>query len=552
MDYSAEQYQEMQRRLRKLKDAFESGAVQFAPAVAKGFKKSLDRVRYKADGDIDLDTVDARVRVLALSVTVMSDREEVKKHNPLREIQRAYFDYVERNFGEYHKAMTARGLTPHQAGTIAGRSAEAREHFKTVAPKIFESIKQIWTYVNDPCRYHLEDLHCLKGVFGGDILPSYTHNIASSCGLYLDTILLPDPFLKIGPLFERWNDRDRAYYFIKHAMILLNYKELALADVDPPIVAIVPDGFSFDEDERKLIWQLGEQDGVKHASLLFGEKFGALAEVVEFTSKLKTIDRVVSAVRDPSRLLFDTDWKGSLADQVDRAMKHEYARVGMKLPVGQMIAMQCVSRMVQANDVLYNSQHLRGVPLIDAPTSWRYLTWKLEYDNRAAHGIDSTSSQIVAGLQEAVAGKMRWLGNIPPAALIELRKTGGIEEIRSVLRKGISDLETMNEDAFKSGASLVVENLKSAFAAHEKALDKIKAKGWKFARSDIGSWLAIGTVEIAAAATGAPLFGLSAFIANQLFDVPKLKDLIPKAKALKQEMDKRKKSPVGLVFAHKR
>ena len=64
--------------------------------------------------------------------------------------------------------------------------------------------------------------------------------------------------------------------------------------------------------------------------------------------------------------------------------------------------------------------------------------------------------------------------------------------------------------------------------------------------------MAIGTVEIAAAATGAPLFGLSAFIANQLFDVPKLKDLIPKAKALKQEMDKRKKSPVGLVFAHKR
>jgi hypothetical protein len=47
------------------------------------------------------------------------------------------------------------------------------------------------------------------------------------------------------------------------------------------------------------------------------------------------------------------------------------------------------------------------------------------------------------------------------------------------------------------------------------------------------------------------LFGLSAFIANQVFDVPKLKELVPTAKALKKEMDERKQSPVGLLFAHK-
>jgi hypothetical protein len=84
--------------------------------------------------------------------------------------------------------------------------------------------------------------------------------------------------------------------------------------------------------------------------------------------------------------------------------------------------------MVQANDVLLRSQRFGGVPLIDAPTFWRYFTWKLEYDNRSAYGLDATDTQVVAGLQVAAQGNMQWLGRIPSAALIELRKTGGIQE----------------------------------------------------------------------------------------------------------------------------
>ena len=145
----------------------------------------------------------------------------------------------------------------------------------------------IWSYVNEPCRYHLEDLRCLKGVFGGDIQPSYTHNIASSCGLYLDTILLPDPFLKMGPLLGRWNDSDRAYYFMKHAMILLNYRELALADVDPPIVAIVPDAFALDKNYTDFIRRMSEGDAVKHASTVFDKHFASFPEFVEFASKIR-------------------------------------------------------------------------------------------------------------------------------------------------------------------------------------------------------------------------------------------------------------------------
>jgi hypothetical protein len=551
LDPNSDEYREMQRRLRKLKEAFDAGKIKIMGHLAEGFKESLDKVRFLPNGDIDLATVDGRIRSMALMATWQADRAEIKEKNPLKEIQRVYFDYIYQNFGEYYEVAVRRGLSPHQAGLAASNSQESRDHFTKVIPRFLESIKEIWSYVNDPCSYHLEDLQGLKGVFGGDILPSYSHNIASSCGLYLDTILLPDPFLRMGPLFSRWNDQNRAYYFMKHAMNLLNYRDLALADVEPPIVAVVPDGLFYDPHQSKLVTRLGEADGVAHASVLFGQKFSNYADVVDFTAKLKTTDDLVAAIKAPDRLLFDTEWTGTLAEQIERHRSGPLAKVGMAMPVGQMVAMQCASRMAQANDVLCRSQRFCGVPLVDAPTSWRYLTWKLEYDNRTAHGLDAKATQVVAGLQAAVSGQMRWLGNIPPAALVELRTTGAIEEIRTILREGVSDLETMDEAAFKRGANAVVENLQRAFGAHEEAVAKLQSKKWKFAGKDMGSWIAIGTVEVAAVATGAPLFGLSAFLANQVFDVPKLKELVQTAQALKKEMETLKRSPVGLLFAHK-
>ena len=58
----------------------------------------------------------------------------------------------------------------------------------------------------------------------------------------------------------------------------------------------------------------------------------------------------------------------------------------------------------------------------------------------------------------------------------------------------------------------------------------------------------IGTQEVAAAATGTPLFGLVTLAANQFVDVPKIKELPGKYKAIIEEDQKVNRSPVGLLF----
>jgi hypothetical protein len=76
-DYSEEQKRELRRRLEVLREQIEAGRIDFAPHLLEGTKKSLMAVRYGADGEIDLETADGRVRSMALAVAAMHDRDRV-------------------------------------------------------------------------------------------------------------------------------------------------------------------------------------------------------------------------------------------------------------------------------------------------------------------------------------------------------------------------------------------------------------------------------------------------------------------------------------------
>ena len=57
-------------------------------------------------------------------------------------------------------------------------------------------------------------------------------------------------------------------------------------------------------------------------------------------------------------------------------------------------------------------------------------------------------------------------------------------------------------------------------------------------------------MEVTAAATGLPVWGLVTVAANQVFDIPKLKDIPASIKELAEESRKIKQSPVGMLFSY--
>lgn len=540
--------QRLRQRLKILQEQFKEGKIRIAEGL--DVEKSLLAVRTGPDGEVDLDTVDGLVRSMALAVTAIHDREELKKEASLSEIQNMYFKFIEDNFGHFFKLMNQRGMTPHDAGMAAQNSEVSIKEITENLDKFLEVIDHFWEDVGEIAHIHVEDMHHnVKGIFGGDLFPSHDENIASKCGIYTDTIVLPDPFLRSKIIFEHYSLADKAYYFMKHAMNILQYKELACADVEYPIVVILPDMGVLQEGERDFFHRLGREDSLVHAGKLFGRDFESFEELMDFCGSLDSIERTIAEISDGSRVLFDTDWDEDIGGQIEKAMKSKHMQPFGQITPGVALASQAIGRMSVSNEMLVKARRLNGTPIIDAPTSWQYLVWKMEYDaERAESELKSQDLHVVKGLSDLSKGEMQWIGNIPPEALIEIRKEGAMEEIRGILGKGVNDLIEVNPANFHRSRDQIFDNINLAFSQHQKNLDDLSSKKWKFAGKDIGSWLVVGSLEVAAAVTGTPVWGMATIAADQMFDVPKLKDIPKSIRDLAEENKKVKKSPVGLLF----
>ncbi|WP_256775438.1 MULTISPECIES: hypothetical protein [unclassified Stenotrophomonas] len=541
----------LQRRLQILKKQLDGGKVQIAEGL--DVIESIKRVRFNADGTADLSTVDSMVRSMAIAVEAMHDREEAKSSASLSEIQNQYFDFLDRNFGHFFKIMVDRGLTPYEAGSAISRNPSAVAELLPSIEPFLAAIDEFWSSVGSVAIAHVEDMHeVLKGVYGGDLFPSSEENIASKCSLYTDTLVLPDPFLRTRHMFARLGEERKTYYLVKHALNLLQYRELACADVNPPIVVVLPDITELEEQEKQFFYQLGQEDAIVHGARVFGRRFSSFDELFEFCQELDTIERAVAAVKEPGRVLFDTEWEGTLSQQLERASTTEpFTTFLDAAKPGVILASQALGRMSTSNELLVKARRLRGTPIMDAPTSWQYLVWKLEYD--AGHYEDSSGLRdlhTVRGLQTLAANEMRWLGKVPPRALIEVRKAGALGEVRSILSRGVEELAAVNPSNFHRTSDHVFDNIHSAFAEHQKNVSALTAKNWKFAGSDIGSWIVVGSLAATAAATGTAAWGLAAFAADQLLKAPKLFELPATFKKLVKENQEIKRSPVGLLFKY--
>lgn len=545
-----EQEEALQWRLNLLRLKLERGELQFAPELVEQTRRSLDAIRFRADGKIDLSTVDGRVRSLALVVAGNEQRKQVKDANSLEDISKIYFETIERLFGGIAKQASDLGMNAHEAARAVSTDPKGLEAFVGQIPEFLAWLEDFWGHVAPSSDAHIQDLSGLKAVYGGDLFPSYVRNIASSIGIYTETIVLSDPFWNTRHILDVAPDEQKVYFLIKHAINVLKYRGLATADLRHPIIVMTPFRSSVDDGERDLLVEIMNVDGLKHASVMFGREFASAEELWSFGEKLDSPEKVIAALAQPDRLLFDTEWNDPLADQIKRALITEWRDIGGEAHPGLLSVGVAFSRMGQATDLLLKSRYLSGVPLIEAETSWRYFNWKLEY-NAAQAQDDPTALHMIKGLQRVAETDETWLGSIPPDALIEMRQSGAFEEIRSVLSSGVSEIAELNQDAYFRSSDQIVDNIRDAFDAHSKEVARLRSKNIRFAGHDIGSMLIAGGIDVASIVTGTPTFGAASLAVNQLLDVPKLREIPSRFRELKDAHVALKRSPMGMLFKHR-
>ena len=543
-----EQYKRvLERRLEILKEEMKVGRVYFA----KGMQvvESLKRVRYGPGGRIDLSTVDGLVRATALAVSEMRMRQEIKKV-PLKRTQEEYFGFVESIFSHPYAEMVKHKVTPHDIARHMANKKNIVQALCGDSEQLWKTLKEYWDTFGVVITTHLEDTQHLRGVYGGDIFPSYTRNIVSGTGLYLDTVVLPDPLLRALALRTVMKPEQFTYLLVKHGVSLLRYKELALADVDPPIVVIAPDSFHLEESTRDYVAYGGKRDLLLHLGTMFGRQFKDEAHLLKFLGTLKSVDSLVKKVKKPDRFLLDVDWqKLSIKERIAKYRQEMVSKLqGKPASVGVEVQMMFSGRMIQINDAILKAKTLNGTVLMDAPTSWQYLLWKYqaEYLN-TKEVIKGASPDFVANALASPGKDLNVLTGLPDDVLIKLRKEGALQELRAIIRKGTEQISSVSEDDFQKTASQVTDNLKTALSKHSAELETLKQRHKKYFGLDVTPFVSCAGIAIAAVACSNIILSVIAAIAG-MAGAPSAKDLIKTARDLIREGKGLSRSPIGILF----
>ena len=193
---------------------------------------ALARVRPGPDGKVDPSTVDGSVRALGRAALGMKYHREVRE-TPLRDVQSRYFDILDGSFGAIFEEAKRKGATPQKMADAISSNESMLSAFNSDVVDFTAGLTEFGKSDSvQSSEARLGDLKSVKSVFGGDVFPSYTSNIACSVGLYMDTVVLPDPLSRLLTMRAGMAPKELFHLgLIKHALIALGYRELALADV---------------------------------------------------------------------------------------------------------------------------------------------------------------------------------------------------------------------------------------------------------------------------------------------------------------------------------
>ena len=397
----------------------------------------------------------------------------------IRKFHEKYFEIIEDYFGIHYEKMRREGQTIPKATREA-----LRPYNKTLAASVcdtlFDELNRLeWNSIENYLRQH----RGIKALFEAPIGSLFSQNLFRRVSLYADTIVFSGTLLQSRKeRFMSLKPVSRIWHVIGSSLALLEMKNLFLADVTPPIVTLAsPPAFSNPETVES--WkELYQRDGLGLCSDVFGKRFSSTTEIHKFILKQKTLDDLCKKIKSAE---FFASYGSSFRQEVELMMRTVYAvmpdyYIGFKDPdlLVDAILNLMLGMMGLANSQLISCGSLRAELVADRQRAWRFLTWKLDHDNRflaeklKLEGFPR-DSLVLNTLQ---LDSFKWLGDVPFDGIVRMREEGELQNLRDILRNGVKEIETVNDEDFLEVTRQVSYNLNQAFKRHGAQVKRLDEK----------------------------------------------------------------------------
>ncbi len=449
----------------------------------------------------------------------------------LNKIYENYFDIIDSYFGSIKHYLGDSEYSHIDLGiNMANYSLVADLMIDAIAD-LGEEIMKFWSENTKPILDSIKKQDSLKCVFSGDITPISLENFVKKSLLYIDTVVIPDPILNLT-ILQSQITLDRKFYLnklIRHVFNVWRLKDLILVNTGIKPLIILPINFQIinDKDKNQLLLNAYEKF-TNYTNSIFMQKFTNREDSLIFLKQFKTASEIFERIKQ-FNVLPNTFKKGSTFENflTNFSNTKKYFQLGNE-SVGRDFGEYLLSQFIRVQEHKFFCEKVSGEPIYDYDLPYFFFSYEMG-------GLDMDAS-ITNALQKE---KFNWITKVPLPALKVFREENKLEYMRSILRKGITDLKTKKDDDLLKTSEQLEKNLKEAFKEQEKEIVSLKREVTVITKKEIPI------------ATIGSIVGFIPYIGNYIslpFAFRSITNLLDQRKELKQKIDDKKTDFINLLI----
>jgi hypothetical protein len=393
-----------------------------------------------------------------------------------------YFSWFERYFGNLAKEASRNSVSAAAIAEDFLENPGRRDKFQSDAmPQISLFINSFWKENSETVQNQVSKLSGMKARFGGDIGPQARAGVVQRAGLYFDTLVVPDPILRVSKIEEEVT-KHKGYYLLKYIISQLLLKDYFLASVEPPLALLVGDSELIGEKaDFDQLSEIGQVDSLLAINYLYDQELDSFEQAQEYMEKFSDIWEAARESKHTEKFWFEESSPQNTDDQINALLEDAYknlddSKLSFSIDSPHYLLFTILGRMMQANDVLQRSVQDWSHPLINAPVSYHWLSFKLQLNKQALEKDFIQEGDLdLAQTNAFLSSDLSWLANVPIDKLIQLRKNGALADMRLLLYQSISSLSNPNIDDISRVARSADHELEMTFRKHQeevRVLDK--------------------------------------------------------------------------------
>jgi len=388
-----------------------------------------------------------------------------------------YFDIIEDYFGSIKHYLGPEENSHIDLGLDIA-------NYPLISDLIYDATEDIDLAIENYWRDNLKNIvdyikrqDVLKCVYSGDISPPILENFVKKSALYIDTVILPDPIYNLA-LFQKQIALDNKYYInklIRNVFNIWKLKDLILANTKERIILIFPINLDIiNIRDRSILLENGETRFVSYLRNLFGKDFTDKEACFDFLKRLETSKDVFNNIKRQEILPNEFKKLETFDEFINNFYDtRRYSKISINT-IGESFGIYISSQFIRVQEHRFFCEKLIAEPIYDNELPWFFFNYEIG-------GLDMDAT-IASSLQQE---KFKWITKVPLPALKIFREENKLEYMRSVIRKGITDLKARSDKNLVEVSKIIEKNLQEEFKRQKSEIEGLKREVRNITKKEI-------------------------------------------------------------------